>query len=139
MVTKHVIKPYSYHLRNAFIHFPTIGVYAFSKITMSLCPPRWYRLTILAHGLIVEYTLGLCGWAPITVITSLISYYEIIIVKEDMFLTVSLYVSHCHSLVSLCSSLCFPLVLSHCSLCFFCLHSLRILHKRELWERSLRP
>jgi hypothetical protein len=29
--------------RNAIIHFLTIGVYTFSKITMSLRPPRWYR------------------------------------------------------------------------------------------------
>jgi hypothetical protein len=30
------------------IHFLTIGVYTFSNITMSPCPPRWYQL---AHGL----------------------------------------------------------------------------------------
>jgi hypothetical protein len=32
-----MIKPTS---RNAIIQ--CIGVYTFSKITMSLCPPRWY-------------------------------------------------------------------------------------------------
>jgi hypothetical protein len=35
-------KPKSYHLSNAIILTLTIGVYTFSKITMSLCPPRWY-------------------------------------------------------------------------------------------------
>jgi hypothetical protein len=39
---QNVINP-SYHLSNAILHFLTIGVYTFSKITMSLCPPRWYR------------------------------------------------------------------------------------------------
>jgi hypothetical protein len=32
----------SYRLSNAIIHFLTIGVYTFSKITMSPCPSKWY-------------------------------------------------------------------------------------------------
>ena len=54
-VTKWPIKTTSYHSSNAIVTFLTLGVYSFSKITMSLIPPRWYQMSKigpLAHGLL---------------------------------------------------------------------------------------
>ena len=55
-ITKRVIKTTSYHCYNAITHFPTLGTYTFSKITMNFIHPKWYRwpkFGALAHGLSV--------------------------------------------------------------------------------------
>ena len=49
-----MIKTTSYHGYNAITHFPTLGTYTFSKITMNLIHPKWYRwpkFGALAHSL----------------------------------------------------------------------------------------
>ena len=47
---------------NAITYFLTLGLYTLPKITMRIIPPRWFRPTLLAHGLIPRILLSL-GWS----------------------------------------------------------------------------
>ena len=54
-------KWFRYHPCTAIVILPVLGVYTLPKITMSLCPPRWYRwpkFGALAHGLMRTWIPG---------------------------------------------------------------------------------